>query len=80
MRFVLRGVITTLSFIPPAIAGEAGANPNTFLAELPGVIAQAPTRNVPSVAPPQSRQATQAKHGPWLFPPIGKYLDQNAGG
>ena len=38
------------------------------------VVAQAPTENVPS------RADTQAGHSPWLFPPIGKYLDQRSGG
>jgi hypothetical protein len=84
MNFMLRAAIVAVSIgsIPPAIADEGGLNPN---AELPGIIAQAPTQNVPSIATAQRGQAvvqadTQVGHGPWLFPPIGKYFDQHAGG
>jgi hypothetical protein len=44
--------------------------------ETPGVVTQAPAQNVPA-APAQREQTTS--HSPWLFPPIGKYLDQHAG-
>jgi hypothetical protein len=84
MKFLLRAAITAVSIgsIPPAMADAGGLNPNT---EVPAIIAQAPTRQVPSIAPAQRGQAiveadTQVGHGPWLFPPIGKYLDQHAGG
>ena len=84
MRFVLRAAIAALSIgsIPPAIADEGGPNPNTFFTELPGVIAQAPAQNVPSIDTTQREQALRADtgRGPWLFPPIGKYLDQHVGG
>jgi hypothetical protein len=84
MRFVLRAAIAALSIgsIPPAIAAEGGPNPNTFFTEPSGVIAQAPAQSVPSIDTTQRGQALQADtgHGPWLFPPIGKYLDQHAGG
>jgi hypothetical protein len=45
-------------------------------AESPGVVTQAPAQNVPA-ATAQREQTTS--HSPWLFPPIGKYLDQHAG-
>jgi hypothetical protein len=80
MKFLLRAAITAVSIgsIPPAMADAGGLNPNT---EVPAIIAQAPTQHVPSIAPAHRKQAdTQTGHGPWLFPPIGKYLDQHAGG
>jgi hypothetical protein len=84
MRFVLRAAIAALSIgsIPPAIAAEGGPNPNTFFTEPSGVIAQAPAQNVPSIDTTQRGQALQADtgRGPWLFPPIEKYLDQHLGG
>jgi hypothetical protein len=64
--------------------GDQGTVPNTFFTELPGVVAQAPGQNVPGSVPGQNGQPgqtySQSAHGPWLFPPIGKYLDQRAGG
>jgi hypothetical protein len=64
------------------MAGEGDPNPNTLFTELPGVVAQAPARTSPSIDTAQ-RGAPQtdahASHSPWLFPPIGKYLDQHAG-
>ena len=87
MSILLRAALAAVSIgsITPAIAGEGGPNPNTVSAELPGVIAQAPAQNVPSFATAQNGQLTvQAETQPgrslWLFPPIGKYLDQRAGG
>ena len=86
MSFALRAALAAVSIgsIPPAIAGEGGPNPNSALTELPGVIVQAPTQNTPSFAMAQNGQlAVQADNQPgrlWLFPPIGKYLDQRAGG
>ena len=86
MKFMLRAAIATVSIgsIPPAMAGEGGPNPNTFSTELPGIIAQAPAQNVPSIDATQYGQAfqtyTQSGHSPWLVPPIGKYLDLQAGG
>jgi hypothetical protein len=56
-----------------AYAEGDGPAANTQSTEIHGV-AQAPTKNVPSHAD------TQAGHSPWLFPPIGKYLDQRAAG
>lgn len=83
MKFVLRAAMTALSIatIPPAIAGGGIADPSTVLTELPGAIAQVPVQNAPSIATAHGGQADiQPGHGPWLFPPIGKYLDQRAGG
>ena len=81
MRIMLRAAIAALSIgsIPPAIADEGGPNPTI---EFPGVIALAPAQNVPSIDTTQREQALRADtgRGPWLFPPIGKYLDQHAGG
>jgi hypothetical protein len=57
-----------------AYAEGDGPAANTQSTEIPSVVAQAPPENVPSHAD------TQAGHSPWLFPPIGKYLDQRAGG
>jgi hypothetical protein len=57
-----------------AFASEGGAKPNTLFTEIPGVIAQSPVQNAPSVATAQSGQpmqvyATQSSHGTWLFAP-----------
>ena len=59
-----------------AFASEGGPNP------IPDVIAQATVQNVPSINITQRGQVLRADtdRGPWLFPPIGKYLDQHAGG
>ena len=57
-----------------AYAEGDGPAANTQSTAIPGVVAQAPTENVPSHAD------TRSGHSPWLFPPIGKYLDQRAGG
>jgi hypothetical protein len=59
-----------------AYANEGGAVANTPFTELPGVVAQAPVQNA-AAATVQREQI--ANHSPWLFPPIGKYLDQHAG-
>jgi hypothetical protein len=56
-----------------AYAEGDGPAANTQSTEISGLVAQAPTENAPSHAD------TQTGHGPWLFPPIGKYLDQRAG-
>jgi hypothetical protein len=86
MKFVLRAAIAAMSIgsIPPAMAGGGGPNPNTFSTELPGVVAQAPAQNGPSIEATQHGQAvqtyTQSGRGPWLVPPIGKYLDLQARG
>ena len=86
MSILLRAALAAVSIgsIPPAIAGEGGPNASTVSAELPGIIAHPPTQSVPSFASPLHGQlAVQADTQPgrlWLFPPIGKYLDQRAGG
>jgi hypothetical protein len=78
-----------------AYAGDGGGPAaNTFFTQLPGVVAQADVPNAPNYAqnrPVQSQQeqngqglhanaTPSSRRGPWLFPPIGKYLDQQAGG
>jgi hypothetical protein len=67
----------SLGMSAAAFANEGGPNST----RLPGVIAQAPAQNVPSIDTTHG-QALRADtdRGPWLFPPIGKYLDQHAGG
>jgi hypothetical protein len=83
MRIMLRAALAALSIgsIPPAIADEGGLNPVT---RVPGVIAQAPAQNAPAINMAQRGQAgsidIQSSRSPWLFPPIGKYLDQQVGG
>ena len=58
-------------------AGEGGTVANVFFTSLPGVVAQAPVQNAPSVAAAQNGQAvqtyvtSQSRHGTWLFPPNG---------
>jgi hypothetical protein len=56
-----------------AYANEGGPVANTFFTELPGVVAQAPVQNVPSVATAQNGQvhvySTQSSRGTWLFAP-----------
>jgi hypothetical protein len=78
MKFAIRAGLIALSIgsIPPAFAGESGPNPNTTFTELPGVIAEAPAPNATTQHGQELNSYTQASRGPWLFPPIGKYLDQ----
>ena len=63
MKIMLRAAIAALSFanIGPAIAseGDGGTAPNTFFTELPGVVAQAPVQNAPSIAAAQNGQVGQ---------------------
>ena len=60
-----------------AYAGEGGGPvANTYFTSLPGVVAQAPVQNAPTVATAQNGQAvqtyaTQSNHGTWLFAPNG---------
>ena len=96
MKTMLIAAAAGLSLVAStaAYAGDGdGPAANTFFTQLPGVVAQADVPNAPTYAqnrPVQSQQAqngqavhtyaTQSSRGPWLFPPIGKYLDQQAGG
>ena len=84
MKFAIRAALAALSIasIPPAFADESGPNPNTFFTERPGVIAEAPAQNAPATTQrgQELHSSTQSSRGPWLFPPIGKYLDQEARG
>ena len=82
MKFAIRAGLVALSIgsIPPAFADESGPNPNTIFTELPGVIAEAAAQNATMQGGQELQTSTQSSRGPWLFPPIGKYLDQQAGG
>ena len=81
MRIMLRAAMAALSVasIGSAYAGEGeGTHANTLFTEIPGVVAQAPVRNVP---PAQNGQAIHVYgvhsrgQGTWLFSP-----DQTGGG
>jgi hypothetical protein len=91
MKTMLVAAAAGLSLVATTAAyadGGQGVEPNTFFAQLPGVVAQANVPSAPAYAqnrPVQSQQAqngqaVQSSHSTWLFPPIGKYLDQQAGG
>ena len=84
MKLAIRAALAALSIgsIPPAFADASGPNPNTFVTERPGVIAEAAAQNAPATTQrgQELQGYTQSGHGPWLFPPIGKYLDQPARG
>jgi hypothetical protein len=56
-----------------AYAGEGeGAVPNTLFTQLPGVVAQAPAGNVPSIDAAQQTGPidNRSGHSRWLSPPI----------
>jgi hypothetical protein len=76
MRTMFLAATAALSLgVGSAYAGEIeGITPDTFFKQLPGVIAQAPAQTVPSTDTAQTD--IHSGHGPWIFPPIGKYLDQ----
>ena len=64
----------TLSMGAAFADSEGGQEANTLFTEIPGVVAQAPVQNAPSVATAQHGQpvqvyATQSSHGTWLFAP-----------
>jgi hypothetical protein len=87
MRTTLLAATAALSLSASAAYADGGQGtvPNTFFTELPGVVAQAPGQNAPWIArapngEQQGQTYSRSTHGPWLFPPIGKYLDQHAGG
>jgi hypothetical protein len=82
MRAILRATVVILSLASVGSAyaeNEGGAQVNTQSTEVPGVVVQAPTQNVIPVETAGSGDS-RSGHGPWLFPPIGKYLDQQAAG
>jgi hypothetical protein len=92
MRTTLIAAAAGLSLAASTVAyadGGQGIEPNTVFTQLPGVVAQADVPNASAYAqnrqvqPQQAqngqRYATQSSRGPWLFPPIGKYLDQAGG-
>ena len=76
MRTMFLAATAALSLgVGSAYAGEIeGITPDTFFKQLPGVIAQAPAQTLPSTDTAQTD--IHSGHGPWIFPPIGKYLDQ----
>jgi hypothetical protein len=84
---MLCAAIAALSIgsIPPAMAGEGGSNPNTVFTEIPGAVA--PAQTAPGFDTVQQRQSAHTNvqsgvpsgHGGRLFPPIGNYLNQQAG-
>ena len=81
MKFAIRAGLIALSIgsIPPAFAGESEPNPSMS----PVVIAEAPAENALAAAAPRAQELhtnKQSSRGPCLFPPIGKYLDQQAHG
>ena len=82
MKFAIRAALAALSIgsIPPAFAEENGPNPS--FTERPGIVAEPPAQNAPAGTQrgPELQGYTQSSRGPWLFPPIGKYLDQRARG
>jgi hypothetical protein len=82
MKFAIRAglVALTIGSIPSAFAGESGTDPNMSLTEFPGVIAEAPAQNAPAQGERELRTDTRSSHNPWLFPPIGSYLDPRARG
>jgi hypothetical protein len=77
MKIMLRAAIAALSIasIGSAYAdGGQGPVANSYFTELPGVIAQAPVQNAPSIATARNGQAigtyvTNSNHGTWLFAP-----------
>jgi hypothetical protein len=76
MRTMLLAAAAALSVgMGSAYADQGdGTQANTLFTELPGVVAQAPVTQAPSVATAQNGQAvqtwvTQSSHGTWLFPP-----------
>jgi hypothetical protein len=81
MKFAIRAGLIALSIgsIPSAFAGESAPDRNMS----PVVIAEAPAQNAPVAATPRGQELrtnAQSSRGPWLFPPIGKYLGQQARG
>jgi hypothetical protein len=76
MKTMILAVAAALSLgVSAAYAdGGQGTLPNTYFTELPGVIAQAPVQNAPSIATARNGQAigtyvTNSNHGTWLFAP-----------
>jgi hypothetical protein len=76
MKIMIRGALVALSIanISPAFASEGDGRPNTLFTERPGVVA--PVQNSSAAA---AQSDASSAHTPWLFPPIGKYLDQHTG-
>ena len=85
MKDILLAAATVLSLAATAAYADGGQGTvgNTVFTELPGSVAKTPVQNDPPIAG-QNRQPSerysQSSRGQWLFRPIGKYLDQRAGG
>jgi hypothetical protein len=76
MKITVRAAMVAISIasISPAFAGDGdGQVANTYFTQLPGVIAQAPAPQAPSVATAQNGHvltyAANSSRGTWLFPP-----------
>ncbi|MEJ0018333.1 MAG: hypothetical protein WDN25_17585 [Acetobacteraceae bacterium] len=70
---MLTAAALTLS-MGAAFANEGGPAANTEFTEIPGVVAQAPTQNLPPIATAQNGHvvrayATRANQGTWIFAP-----------
>ena len=75
MKIMLRAAIAALSIASFGSAyadGGQGPVANSYFTELPGVIAQAPVQNAPSIATARNGRAigtyvTNSNHGTWLL-------------
>jgi hypothetical protein len=80
MHIILRAAMVAVSLgtIGPAYAGEGeGGVADTRATEVPGAVAQAPTRSIPSsLELARNGQAPRPNGTAWIFPPIGEYLVQ----
>ncbi|MEJ0017210.1 MAG: hypothetical protein WDN25_11715 [Acetobacteraceae bacterium] len=70
---MLAAAALTLS-MGAAFANEGGLAANTEFTEIPGVVAQAPAQDLPSVATAQNGQAmhtfaARSSQGTWIFAP-----------
>lgn len=75
MRTILFATAALTVGMSAAFAGEGGGlTADTQFTQIPGVIAQAPVQQNPSIATAQSGRSvqvygTESNHGTWLFPP-----------
>ena len=80
MRTVFLAAAAALSLGPGgayADSGDGSQAASTLSKQIPGAAARADLPVAPTYT--QNRDVRTSR-GPWLFPPIGKYLDQQAGG
>ena len=86
MKTTLLAAAAAISLGAGAAYADSGQGtvPNTSFTELSGDAGQAPGQNAPWIAGTRNGQQgqtySQSTHRTWLFPPIGKYLDQRSGG